>query len=248
LGVFGNQEWGEALAGAGYVVVHLNHTLTPTDQVWACAHLAAGDPCDIETALTILRPGDASVAIRAILDVDSTFPDLAGRVDLERIAVAGHSFGSYTATSIAGATIVPGPGSDVMSFADSAPVAFLALSPSGPGHFGFTEDSFTAIDRPMMVMSGTGDRTPGEQPRDRLRAYELLPPGDKALVWIDDPGSSHDTFNLANPEQPDMMAWIASAGLAWLDATLRDRPEAWSWLASGNLAIASGGIARTDSK
>jgi hypothetical protein len=247
-GNFGNQEWGAALAGAGYVVVHLSHSLNDADRDWACGQLAAGDPCDVVTALTMLRPGDASAAIRELLDAGTTVPALAGKLDLDRIAVAGHSFGSYTALTLAGTTVDPGPASETMSFADPVPVSFLALSPSGPGHFGFTEDSFLAVDRPVMMMSGRGDRTSGEQPVDRHTAFDLLPPGDKMLVWIDDPASSHDTFNLANPAEPEMVAWVASAGVAWFDATLRDDADAWAWLASQDLATASGGSATITTK
>lgn len=247
-GQFGNEEWGQALASAGYVVVHLNHTLNETDMKWACGQLAAGDPCDGQTALTILRPSDARAAIHALLNVDKLAPKLAGKIDLTRIAVAGHSFGSYTALTLAGATIVPGPNSDTLSFTDPTPVCFLALSPSGPGHFGFTEDSFGGIDRPMMIASGTGDLTAGEQPKDRHRAFELLPPGDKLLLWIDDKGSTHDTFDLKNPDQPEMMAWVQSAGIAWFDAMLRGDKNAQAWLASDGLTTASGGIASLTAK
>jgi predicted dienelactone hydrolase len=242
-GVFGNEEWGVALARAGYAVVHLNHSLNATDRAWACAQVAAGDSCDGETALRVLRPGDAKAAIHALLTFDEEFPRLAGKLDLDRIAVAGHSFGSYTAMTVAGTTVDFGPPTGVVSFADPTPVSFLALSSSGPGHFGFTDESWQEVDRPLMLVSGAGDRTAGEQPADRRAAFDHLPPGDKALVWIDDRAATHDTFNLANPDQPEMVAWVEAAGLAWFDATLRDRRAAWDWLASEALATASNGVA-----
>lgn len=245
-GQFGNDEWGEALAGAGYLVVHLNHTLGEGEADLVCESVGAEEQCDGETAMTILRPGDASAVIAGLADLVAEHPRLARYFDLDRIGMAGHSAGAYTTMALAGAIADVGAGP--VDYSDPTPKTFLALSPQGPGRHGFTEDSWDGIERPVMIVSGAGDVTDGEDALSRRVPFELMPPGDKTLVWLDDRAASHDTFGLENEEQPEMVAWVRAAGLAWLDATLRDRDEAREWLASGALQAISDGVVEIEMK
>lgn len=61
--------------------------------------------------------------------------------------------------------------------------------------------------------------------------------------YIGDPRAMHNTFNLSDPAgPPEFAGWITSVAIAWLDATLQERPAAWSWLASDALPQVSGGV------
>jgi hypothetical protein len=75
-------------------------------------------------------------------------------------------------------------------FADPIPKAFLLISPPGKGQQGLTDQSWSAVSRPVMVVTGTRD--PGSKNQDpswRLDAYQLSPPGGKFAVFIE--GASH---------------------------------------------------------
>jgi hypothetical protein len=71
--------------------------------------------------------------------------------------------------------------------------AFVALSPSPGRRRGAT--SFGAVTRPFLCVTGSLDQNPlGEEKtgEHRLAVYEGLPPGQRALLWLN--GSDHMTF------------------------------------------------------
>jgi predicted dienelactone hydrolase len=248
-GTFGNDAWGETLASAGYVVVHLNHSLDRADFVRACSAIGLlGRGCSIVAATQWLRPGDAAVVLGSLDQIVGAFPELDGRVDTATVAMAGHSFGAYTTMTVAGARVDLGPQLPDASFADPTPAAFLALSPQGPGRLGFTADSWRDLDRPVMTVSGAGDDTPAEQAEERRIPFERMPPGDKFAVWLSDPAATHATFNLSNPGEPELESWVAAAALAFLDAQLTGDPVAEAWLSGEILQRASRGVAEVDEK
>ena len=136
------------------------------------------------------RVRDLSFVAAATAAVEAAVPALQGRLDESRIGVAGQSYGAFAAMLIAGATVDVSKKEKGRSFADPIPKAFLLLSPPGRGQQGLTESSWAAVDRPLMVVTGTRD--PGVKNQDaswRLDAYQLSPPGGKFAVFIE--GASH---------------------------------------------------------
>ena len=112
------------------------------------------------------------------------------KLDDARIGIGGQSFGAFAAMLLAGATVDVSRKEKAKSFANPLPKAFLLLSPPGKGQQGLTEKSWSAVDRPLMVVTGTKD--PGAKNQDaswRLDAYQLSPPGNKFAVFIE--GASH---------------------------------------------------------
>jgi hypothetical protein len=132
--------------------------------------------------------------------------------------------------------------------ADPRPIAFLAAAPQGPAYAGFRsgfdeERGFVDIERPLLLITGKGDET-GEPVPTRLTAWITSQPGRKSLVWDTDPEAVHGTMNRAQcetPVQADHCDWLASAGVAWLDAVVRNRREAQEWLDSDALATLTQG-------
>jgi predicted dienelactone hydrolase len=130
---------------------------------------------------------------------------------------------------------------------DDRPIAFLASGPQGPMYAGFNTGfqttSFVKVDRPFMFITGVGDET-GEPIPTRVTGWITSIPGNKALVWDTEPGAVHETKDINKcdtPVQQNHCRWLASAGVAFLDAVVRERPEARDWLASNALNVLSGG-------
>lgn len=80
----------EQLASHGFVVVSPNHT-----EAWEPTQSAIGDA-------TIHRPLDIQATIAYMDTLAAADGAMAGIIDMERIATAGHSYGGYTALTTAG--------------------------------------------------------------------------------------------------------------------------------------------------
>jgi predicted dienelactone hydrolase len=112
------------------------------------------------------------------------------RVRSNAIGVSGHSFGAHTVQAVAGQwTVVSAAG-----WQDERIRAFIAFSPSLAK--GLTpEQQFAGVTRPFMALTGSHDGSPLDDDltgADRAKVYDALPPGQRALLWID--GADHVTF------------------------------------------------------
>lgn len=240
-------EWGKSFATAGYVVVHLSHNITPTEQAMACEQMGTPNCSELQ-AMLWWRPGDASAVISELPAIANHF-GLTGQLDTTRVGMAGHSLGAYTAMVASGATVNLGVHRG-RSFADSRITSTLALSPQGPGQFGFYDSltqghSWSALRLPVMTQTGAGDDTGeigGETPADRRIPFQKMPAPDKMEAYLDDTRADHLAFDLFGTAPPEFFDWIRSAAVAWFDATLQDRDAARTWLASDQLEQVSEGL------
>jgi hypothetical protein len=245
-------EWGEALARAGYVVIHPSR-MTPADVTPYLRECAAnGFPAPAQCAewLGVHRWGaeTTSLVIDRLRELERRSPALRNRLDPSRVVVAGHSAGTTTVLATAGASQQWVDGGPVYDREDRRPIAFLASAPQGPLYAGFNsgfdeERSFVDIDRPLMLITGMGDET-GEPVPTRLTSWITSRPGNKLLLWDTDPHAVHETMDIDKCDTPVREAhcrWIESAGLAYLDAVARNRAAAMEWLASDAFAIATAG-------
>lgn len=251
-GKYNNVEWGTALSEAGYIVIHMSHMKrTPQEKAALYQEFGVNEQQVIQNGYalsesTVDRPRDAIAVLDDLDSIEAYFKQTAPNLSFDRnaIGLAGHSFGSYTARTVAGARVNLAPSYEDVSFRDERPKVFLALSPQGPERFGFKEDSFQYLDRPDFSATGAGDLTEGEQPEDRVKGFELMPAGEKYLLFIDSPEAQHLTFNLNDSKtQPEFTAWIRSSGIAFFDAYLKNPPEAKTYLTSGTLEQISNNVA-----
>lgn len=161
----------EALAARGFVVAAPEHTgNTALDAV-------TGTSASREE-IARLRPADVQATITGMLAASADPADpLSGRIDDEKIGVAGHSAGGYGVfTAVAGFEDVP---------ADPRIDAVVAMAPVVPPE---AED----VDVPTMVISGTLDdaATIAEQTE---RAWKTVP--GRPLYRVDLKGAGHHSFD-----------------------------------------------------
>jgi hypothetical protein len=253
-GKYNNVDWASALVQAGYIVVHMTHLpRTNGERALLAAEFGfASSAANAEVESNIDRPRDAIATLNDLKKIEAFFPALTGKIDYDRIGLGGHSRGAYTVRATACARVNL-PGSPDYSFLDASkptntaltvqPKAYMANSPAGPGRFGFFDNgngnhSWRECIKPDLTQSGDGDITE-EVPADRVKPFDLMPASDKYKMYIADPNTPHDTFNLNNPSQPIFMDYVRSTGVAFMDAYLKELPAAKSYLTSKSLEAVS---------
>lgn len=234
---------GQHWSSHGYVVVHVQH-LGSDDAVWRdtkrpmeALQRAASD---LDNLLN--RPRDISFALdelarRAQLE---DWP-LRGRLDLARVAVAGHSFGAYTALCAAGRDLVVPLTREKLVLSDPRLKCAIAMSPQGDAR----ERSKGAWERfatPVLHMTGTRDESPirgDATPAERRIPFDTITRAEQYLLILE--GAQHHAFGdspagLRGARNPAHDALIFSSSTAFLDAYLRGDAQALAWLRDGGFA------------
>jgi len=246
-------EWGEALAGAGYAVIHLAHDDDAYNAHCTILGIPASEcePLDFTKevseggTLGVLwynRPRDASAVVNDFIAIENA----SGlKFDRNRIGVGGHSGGAHTVMSLADALVDVSPSVHNMKSADTRLKAFLACSPQGIGRLGMTATSWNNTVVPVMVETGAADNSANEDAAGRLDPFNRMPPPDKYLNYLDSPNATHGTFGL-NPVTGDVKLeeYVSAAGIAFFDAYLRNLSAARTWLTSNKISTWSGGVAK----
>ena len=188
------------------------------------------------------RVADIALLLENLAALDEVMPGLAQRIDRGRIAVAGHSFGAFTAQQFAGARAIdPEDGSQIAAGEHSVR-AVIAISPPGEMFGLINQQSWRSMHKPMLATTGTWD-VDGRfvtQWRQHALSFETAPPGDKHLLVVE--GADHYLGNLIcrtdreTPAQHDALRMIQAASTAFLNAHLRVHAEPWESLGNGELA------------
>lgn len=138
------------------------------------------------------RAADLRLVIDSLRDLETRFPELQEKMDRAQLAVAGHSYGAFTALLAAGMRTFSNP---PMQMADPRIKAVIAMSPQGPAaNRGLTAQSWSDVRVPVMFMTGSLDRGAAETEDAawRRQAFENSPAGDKYFVLIQ--GARHSSF------------------------------------------------------
>ena len=224
---------GEILAGAGYVAVHLQHKGSDV-AVWQ----GAGDPRQAMGA-ALTNVGAAVARLRDVVFALDTLtgdgePLLRGRVDTGRIAVAGHSYGAWTATHVLGERLPLGGWG--LGLPDRRLRAGIALSPVPP--LGVPADrAYRGITAPILYVTGTQDRGMGV-PDWHARTLGFRNAEAPALLAVLN-GASHASF-AGEAEiggywnDPTFHPRIARLCRLFLDAVLREDEAARAALLAGD--------------
>ena len=198
------------------------------------------------------RVADIELLLENLDALDAVLPGLAQRMDRTRIAVAGHSFGAFTAQQFAGARAIdPEDGSQITA-SEHGVRAVIALSPPGEMFGLINQQSWRSMHKPMLATTGTWDvdgRFVTDWRQHRL-SFESAQPGNNWLLVIQ--GADHYLGNLicrterdAEP-QPDALRMVNAASLNFLNAQLRDDAAAAALLNRDYFGGPTGGFAHLE--
>lgn len=254
----GLEDWGRALATSGYVAINFGNaedeptSHCPPLQIPAAECTADYLLKDVSEGGTIFapmysRPQDAAAIVDQLDEVELA----AGvTIDRDRLAALGHSGGAHATMSLAGLVIDVSPSVREKAWGlDPRFKAFVANSPQGTGYLGVHATSWDQISRPVLVQTGSGDTTEGEQATSRREVFQHLKGPDVFEHFLNDPTAKHSQFALEqDPGITGNEYVLASTAVAFLDATLKGRREATEWLASDALSEATAGVSTLSRK
>lgn len=168
----------EFMASKGYVVAAPDHRgNTAIDQLTDQAAERAQSAAD--------RPADVTATIDAMIAAGENPDDpLAGRIDAEKIAVSGHSFGGFTSLAAAG-----GFSNDAGTTPADDRIGAVVLMAAWTELL--SDEQLENVDVPVLMISSTGDvRTPIDP--NTTRPDELVP--GRPLLRVDITGGGHNSF------------------------------------------------------
>jgi predicted dienelactone hydrolase len=222
---------GSYWAAHGYVSVHLQH-IGSDDAVWRGGGMQAmARAANAKNAFA--RSADVHFAIDQLeaLNKDATFP-LHGKLDLQKIGMAGHSFGANTTLMVSGAKMAMAP-----SQVDPRIKCAVAMSSPTPLAQDYDE-VYSGVKIPIYHLTGTKDESPldraGATAKDRRLPFEYTKSVDAYLTIFKD--GDHMLFSGrlrgAAPVASDARnhELIQQSTLAFWDACLKDDAKAKAWL------------------
>lgn len=222
----------------GYIVAFPDHLDSP--------NLGKIDPRKLAILLKS-RVHDMSLVLDSIAEIETAVPELAGRIDTERQAVAGHSFGGMIAMVKSGLYMKESEQDPAITFADPRFDATVVLSGVGQMEQ-MADNAFDGLTGPLIASGGTldagnvgtGETYPWEW---RMSPYTLAPPGDKYSIWLTDAdhymGGQICRDNLGGEDDPETARVVRAADLAFLDAYVKGDRRARRWLNDNDWAAIS---------
>jgi dienelactone hydrolase len=185
--------------------------------------------------------------ITRILDqldfLETAVPGLAGRLDHNRIAAAGHSFGAQTVGVLLGARVMGADGRLSEDLSDPRIKAGVLLSAAGRGgealspfaveHFPHLNQTYDELKTPTLVVAGDADNSPltVRGPDWFTDAYGLSPGADCLLTLF---GAEHMLGGISGylvtettDENPERVAVVQQLTWAYLRSALYPEDPAW---------------------
>ncbi|MEV6305360.1 alpha/beta fold hydrolase [Actinoplanes sp. NPDC051861] len=179
--------------------------------------------------------------LRHVLDELDRIEAAAGvRIDRNRIAVAGHSWGGQTASMLLGARVA----GDDADFTDPRVKAGVLLATTGTGgpdltpfaaeHFPFMSPEFGGMTTPALVVAGDKDQSAlSTRGPDWFTDVYHLSPGPKALLTLF--GAEHslggivgESVTETTDESPSRVALIQRITTGYLHSVLGPAPADWT--------------------
>lgn len=229
-GTYLGQHW----AGRGYVVVAMQHAGSDTEVIRNAPRL--------KMMQTLKEAANAANALARYKDVKATLDYLeqqneadgkfAGRLDVTKVGMSGHSFGAVTTQAVSGQNYKHLGQMHTDKRIDAA----LALSPSLPS-VGHDENTFAKVSIPWMLMTGTKDDSPIGRSTDaasRRKVFPGLPSSGHSYELVLHE-AQHSAFGdqrgaRTSNRNPSHHKVIQSLSTAFWDAYLRSDEAAKAWL------------------
>jgi len=189
------------------------------------------------------RIADLTRVLDQLDTVEGAVPGLAGRVDRDRIAVTGHSWGGQTAQTLLGARIVDEEGHVGDDMSDSRVTAGILFAATGLGgddlhpfaqaNFPFMRPSFRELTTPTLVVAGDHDQsTMSSRGPDWFTDAYTHSPGATDLLTLH--RGEHALGGIVGyevaettDENPERVAVIQRMSTAYLRTALRVDGGAW---------------------
>ena len=169
-------------------------------------------------------------------------PGLAGRLDHDRVAVAGHSWGAQTTSTLLGARVLDAdgvPGEDLSDPRVKAGVLLAApglgddLTPFAAEHLPFMRPSFDRMTTPALVVAGDHDQSAlTTRGPDWFTDPYTHSPGSKSLLTLF--GAEHSLGGIpgyevaeTTDENPARVALLQHLTTAYLRSALHPADNAW---------------------
>jgi predicted dienelactone hydrolase len=225
-------------AAAGFAVIQPTHLSSRT-----LSHQLAGAPAG--PFFWRSRAEDMSHTLDRLDEIENTVPQLAGRIDHDKIAVAGHSLGGHTASLLLGARITDPETGEEVNLLDPRIKAGVLLAAPGRGGdiltgwmaekvpFFHTTD-FSTMTTPALVVAGDKDDSQhftDAGPDWHTDPYRLAP-APKALLTLFDAEhllggiSGYDAAETTD-ENPERVAALARLTSAYLRTQFQPGDHSW---------------------
>ncbi|TWU55576.1 alpha/beta hydrolase family protein [Rubripirellula reticaptiva] len=237
-GLGGSREGGTYLgkhwAGRGYTVVALQHAGSDVEVIKNAPRLKMMQTLQLaaSAANAQFRYSDVKATLDYLEKQNNTNGKYAGRFDMTKIGMSGHSFGAVTTQAVSGQSYK----FQGQKHTDQRIDAAIAFSPSVPT-YGHDENTFSKVSIPWMLMTGTKDDARFGRNLDaksRRKVFQGLPSSGHFYELV-----LHDAEHAAFADQrggrtsarnPNHHKAITALSTAFWDAYLRGDEKAKSWL------------------
>lgn len=190
-----------------------------------------------------MRVDDLKLILDQLELIEASVPGLRGRLDRERIAVAGHSWGGQTASMLLGARVLDAYGEPGQDMSDPRIKAGVLLATTGSGgadltpfaaeHFPFMNPSFANMSTPALVVAGDHDQSLlSTRGPDWFTDPYVLSPGEKSLLTLF--GAEHSLGGISGyevkettDENPERVKLLQKLTVAYLRTALGLDASRW---------------------
>lgn len=230
---------GESWARSGYIGVFIQHPGSD-ESFWKDA-LKSGNVNQAQVfgkfkevlanpIHAVNRANDVHFVLDYLAKLNASDPDLKGKLNLKEVAIAGHSYGSWTALTASGQR-----GANGRSSGDARIKAAVYLSPTPPRARQDAAQVFGAIAVPGLHVTGTRDFSPvnNTSASERRIAFDNISKADQYLLILE--GADHAAFGghtkyRQNPNNEKYHEVTARVSTSFLDAYLKHDAKAKQWL------------------
>ncbi|GGV36640.1 alpha/beta hydrolase family protein [Streptomyces spectabilis] len=221
-------------AAHGFVVVRPTHLDSRT------LGLSADDPRT--PRVWRFRVEDLKRVLDGLDLLEAAVPGLTGRLDRDRVAVAGHSWGAQTASTLLGARVLDSDGVPGEDLSDPRVKAGVLLALTGLGdsltpfaieHLPFMKPSFDTMTAPALIVAGDNDRSHlSTRGPDWFTDPYTYSPGNKSLLTLFE--AEHSLGGIpgyevaeTTDESPARVALIQRLSTAFLRSALYPEDTGW---------------------